>query len=155
MLDSQTVGVPLLSGTEIFLFTPGPSVESGWHIGCSNCLRAGRPRDRSSSHSSVGLGQEYSPCRPNRFCDPSNLLSNGYREQSDQGVKLTTRLHLLPRSRKCGSIHPLLHTPSWRSAQLVKHRDNFNLPFTGPFEQFGVAVTHRTCNRVLLCCSLI
>jgi hypothetical protein len=23
---------------------------------------------------------------------------------------------LVPRSRKCGSIHPLPHTPSWRSA---------------------------------------
>jgi hypothetical protein len=34
----------------------------------------------------------------------------------------------VPRSRKRGSIHPLLHTPSWRSAQLVKHRDNFTLP---------------------------
>jgi hypothetical protein len=32
------------------------------------------------------------------------------------GVKLTTHLQLLPRSRKCGSIHPLPHTPSWRSA---------------------------------------
>jgi hypothetical protein len=28
-------------------------------------------------------------------------------------------------SRKCGSIHALPHTPSWRSAKLVKHRDNF------------------------------
>jgi hypothetical protein len=34
-------------------------------------------------------------------------------------------LHLVPRSRKCGSIHPLPHTLSWRSAYLVKHRDNF------------------------------
>jgi hypothetical protein len=31
----------------------------------------------------------------------------------------------MPRSRKCGSIHPLRHTFSWCSAQLVKHRDNF------------------------------
>jgi hypothetical protein len=27
--------------------------------------------------------------------------------------------------KKSGSIHPLPHTPSWRSAYLVKHRDNF------------------------------
>jgi hypothetical protein len=27
-----------------------------------------------------------------------------------------THLQLVPRSRKCGSIHPLPHTPSWRSA---------------------------------------
>jgi hypothetical protein len=40
-------------------------------------------------------------------------------------MKLTTHPQLVPRSRKCGSIHPLPHTPSWRSAELVKHRDNF------------------------------
>jgi hypothetical protein len=38
------------------------------------------------------------------------------RGESGRGVKLTTRLQLLPRSRKCGSIHPLPHTPSWRGA---------------------------------------
>jgi hypothetical protein len=38
-------------------------------------------------------------------------------------VKLTTHLKLVPRSRKCGCIHP--HTPSWRSALLVQHRNNF------------------------------
>jgi hypothetical protein len=32
-----------------------------------------------------------------------------------RGVKLTTHLELVPRSRKRGSLHPLLHTPSWRS----------------------------------------
>jgi hypothetical protein len=32
------------------------------------------------------------------------------------GVKLTAHLQLVPRSRKCGFIHPLPHTPSWRSA---------------------------------------
>jgi hypothetical protein len=31
-------------------------------------------------------------------------------------VKLTTHLPPLPRSRKLGSIHPLLHTPLWCSA---------------------------------------
>jgi hypothetical protein len=40
-------------------------------------------------------------------------------------VKLTTHLQLVPRSRKYGSIYPHPHTPSWRNAQLVKHRDNF------------------------------
>jgi hypothetical protein len=33
-----------------------------------------------------------------------------------RGVKLTTHLHLLPRSRIGGSIHPLPHTSSWHSA---------------------------------------
>jgi hypothetical protein len=30
------------------------------------------------------------------------------------GVKLTIHLQLVSRSRKCGSIHPLHHTPSWQ-----------------------------------------
>jgi hypothetical protein len=45
-------------------------------------------------------------------------------------MKLTTHLQLVPRSRKYGSIHPLPHMPSWRSAELVKHRDNFTLPLS-------------------------
>jgi hypothetical protein len=28
-------------------------------------------------------------------------------------------------SRKYGFIHPLPHTPSWRNASLLKHRDKF------------------------------
>jgi hypothetical protein len=32
------------------------------------------------------------------------------------GVKLTIRLQIVPGSGKRGSIHPLPHTPSWRSA---------------------------------------
>jgi hypothetical protein len=42
------------------------------------------------------------------------------------GVKLTTHLYLVPRSRMRGAIPRLPHTPSWRGAQL-KHRDNFTL----------------------------
>jgi hypothetical protein len=41
------------------------------------------------------------------------VLSQGVKRG---GVKLTTHLQLVPRSRKCGSIHQLLHMPSWRSA---------------------------------------
>jgi hypothetical protein len=52
-----------------------------------------------------------SPQRPDRLWGPPSLLSNGYR-----WVKLTTLLQIVPRSRKRGSIHPLPHTSSWRSA---------------------------------------
>jgi hypothetical protein len=31
------------------------------------------------------------------------------------GVKLTTQLKLVQKSRKCGCIYPLPHTPSWLS----------------------------------------
>jgi hypothetical protein len=37
---------------------------------------------------------------------------------SGKGVKLTTHLQLVLMSRKCGSIHTFLHTPSWRRLYL-------------------------------------
>jgi hypothetical protein len=81
-----------------------------------------------------GLEFEYrfffSPRCPGRFWGPSSLLTNGYpglfpRGLSVRGVKLTTCLQLVPRSRILGSIHPLPHTSSWHNAYLVKHSDNF------------------------------
>jgi hypothetical protein len=48
-------------------------------------------------------------------------------------VKLTTYLHLVPRSKDVWSCPP--NTPSWRGAQL-KHRDNFF--FTFAIFQFNV-----------------
>jgi len=40
-------------------------------------------------------------------------ISSG--EQSSQGVKLTTHLHLVPRLRMRGAIHPLPPMHSWRA----------------------------------------
>jgi hypothetical protein len=39
-------------------------------------------------------------------------------------MKLTTHIQVVPKLRNCGCIHPLHHTPSWHTAQLVNHRDN-------------------------------
>jgi hypothetical protein len=69
----------------------------------------------------VGSRIFFSPRRPDRLWGSPTLLSNGYRllflrGQSGWGVKLTTHLQLVPRSRKCGSIHPFPHTLSWSSA---------------------------------------
>jgi hypothetical protein len=46
-----------------------------------------------------------SPRRPDRFWGPHS-----------RGVKLTTHLQLVPRSKKYGSIHPFPPTPSWGTA---------------------------------------
>jgi hypothetical protein len=84
-------------------FCPSRSRYSDW-------LRAGRPRGRSScpgrvknflfsASSRLALGSTQPPIQWISWA-----LSPGY---SDRGVKLTTPLHLVPRSRKCGSIHPL------------------------------------------------
>jgi hypothetical protein len=56
-----------------------------------------------------------SPHRPHRLWSPPNLISNGYRVLFPRGQSGRV-LQLVPRSRKCGSIHPLPHTPSWCSA---------------------------------------
>jgi hypothetical protein len=58
-----------------------------------------------------------SPRRPDRLWGPPSLLSNGYRRifirgKSGRGVKLTTHLELLPRSRRSrihGSTYPPPH----------------------------------------------
>jgi hypothetical protein len=59
----------------------------------------------------VGARFFSSPCHPHWFLGPPIFLSNGYR-----GMKLTTHLQLVLRSRIHGSIHPLPHTSSCHSA---------------------------------------
>jgi hypothetical protein len=46
-------------------------------------------------------------------------------------VKLTTYLHLVPRSRICGAIPPLPQY-AFIAWYLVKHKDNFSLPYNDP-----------------------
>jgi hypothetical protein len=110
------------------------------HISCKLCIFTNRD-------SAVGIATNYgqddrgvafrvpvgsrifsSPCLADRllglFTQPPIRLIPGdlSPELKRPGVKLTTHLQLVPRSRKYGPIHPLLHTPSWRSASLVTHR---------------------------------
>jgi hypothetical protein len=59
---------------------------------------------------------------------PLNPLPNRYwflflRGQSSRGVRLTTHLQLVPRSRICWPIHPLPHKPSCRGTSLVEQTD--------------------------------
>jgi hypothetical protein len=93
----------------------------------SDWLRAGRPRGRGSSPGKVKNVYFSISSRP--FWGPPSLLSNGYqglflREQNGLDVKLTTHLQLAPSFRKRRSTHPRPLKSSWRSAHLVKHRDN-------------------------------
>jgi hypothetical protein len=65
----------------------------------SKCIQAGWWRCQSMS-----------PCRVKNFyfsipSRPPSLLSNGYWGQGSPSMKLTTHLQLVPKSRKCGSLH--------------------------------------------------
>jgi hypothetical protein len=53
---------------------------------------------------------------PERAWGLPSLVSNGYREIFLRGVKLTTHLQIVPRSRKRESIYSLSHTSLWRGA---------------------------------------
>jgi len=57
-----------------------------------------------------------SPRRPNRFWGPPDVLYNGYRGQRGRGMKLTTHLILVPRSRMRGAIPSPPNSSSWRGA---------------------------------------
>jgi hypothetical protein len=68
----------------------------------------------------VGSRMFSSPCRPHWLWSPLSLLSNGYRRLfprrlSGRDVKLTTHLQIVPKSKKCGSIHPSYAFMAWCS----------------------------------------
>jgi hypothetical protein len=72
------------------------------------------------------------PSRPERLSGPPGLLSNGYQGLfpcgwSGRGLKLTTHLHLVPRSKNewiCTST-PQYGFMAWCSVK-KEHRDNFS-----------------------------
>jgi hypothetical protein len=70
------------------------------------------------------------------------------------GVNLTTHLQLVTRSRKCGSIHALHQTPSWRRGQLYLLRFTFYhsgicLEDWGTPQKASVKIT-RSVNSILI-----
>jgi hypothetical protein len=89
--------------------------EPGQHSLHSNCLQVGGPR---------GRGRTLSPGRAKNFLfsmSSRQALGPGYwglfpQRLSGRSVKLMTHLKPVPRSRKCGPIHPFPHAPSWPSA---------------------------------------
>jgi hypothetical protein len=107
---------------------------TGRSLDCAFCIATGYVLDdwRVGVWFSVG-SRIFSTSRP--ALRPTNLLPIGNgglfpRGYSGKYRKLTTHIQLVPRSRKYGSIHPLPHTSSWRSAELVKRRDNFTFTYT-------------------------
>jgi hypothetical protein len=79
-----------------------------WKAVSGNCIEASH---RLTHNQLLGLGLH----EPGSIPDRLYLLH--------RTALLTTHLQLVPRSRKCGSINPLHHTSSWRSAQLIKYKD--------------------------------
>jgi hypothetical protein len=70
----------------------------------------------------------FTPQRPDRLCSPPSLLSKRYRvlflrDCNGRGVKLTTHLRVMPRSKEPHQ------TFSWRGTQLTMHSCNFTYPY--------------------------
>jgi hypothetical protein len=77
-----------------------------------------------------------SPQHPDWLWSPPSLLSNGYwglypQEESSRGVKLTTNLHLVLRSRMVEvNLHSLICLHGIVLNYIIKNRDNFTYTFT-------------------------
>jgi hypothetical protein len=96
----------------------------------SEWLRAGRLRGHNSSPSRVKNFFFSKPFRP--VLAPTQPPIEWVTGALSPGIKRKGREadHSPPTTadvKKNEFIYPLPHTSSWRSAQLVKHRDNFTL----------------------------
>jgi hypothetical protein len=99
---------------------------------------------------SVGSRIFSSPQHPDRLWGPPNLLSNGYRWLFLPGVKRPGReIDNSPKAsaefKKMWIYTPTPNTPSWRSAYLVKHRDNFTFLHPGVFRAWSWPFTPMWC----------
>jgi hypothetical protein len=102
--------------TILNLFIKPPSQRRwsrGSSVGTATALRAGRP---SSRYSSLSRGTIFLFCTSRSAVGSTQPPIQGVSSALFPGVKLATQLQLMPRSKKHGSIHPLPHTSSWRSA---------------------------------------
>jgi hypothetical protein len=81
----------------------------------SDYLQAGRPRGGISSPGRIKNLLSSTSSKSALGCTqlPIQWLPGPLpRGWSGWGLKSTTHLQLVPRSRKCGSVHPFSHTPS-------------------------------------------
>jgi hypothetical protein len=96
-------------------------LEQGERSRYRDWLLAGRHRRRSSSLGRVKNFIFFASSRP--VLGPSQSPIQWIPGTVSPGVKRAGPLQLVPMSGKRGSIIPLPHTPLWRSAYLVNHRD--------------------------------
>jgi hypothetical protein len=104
-------------------------------------LRAGKPRVRSLSPGRGKIFVLSTSLIP--VLGPTQPPISGYRGSFPRGVKLTTYLQLVPRSRIRGYILPL-RTSSWHGAEIVKHKENFTF-------RIGLCVCASICNIEIYC----
>jgi hypothetical protein len=108
---SNTITSPACFSHKMTIFKGRLNVK-GQRSRYSDYLWAGQPK-----------GQSLRPGRIKNFLHMVQISSEVHPTSyamgtggSFPGGEATTHLHLVPRSRKCGSIHPLPHMPSWCSA---------------------------------------
>jgi hypothetical protein len=128
----------------LLVYFAGAGIATGWMIGGSN----------------PGRGWEFfsSPPCPERLWSPPILLSKGYQGLfrwgwNGRGVKLTTHLQLVPRSRMSGAISPLPQYVfiAWWSVKSTGTTLPFTLACLSYFFPFRgrMFLLNKICHRIL------